>query len=434
MPDFYIRDPVHGFIEYDDWEREIINHPAFQRLRRIRQLGLADFVYPGAAHTRFEHALGTMHVATKMYDSIVARQEHYLERERGYVQAGLERDRRIVRFAALLHDIGHSPFSHSGEKLFPFGPKENRQYQHEDYSASIIRTILKEPLEDHPGNSNFSIHAGDIADLITGAPDALLLSQGSARRLLWRPIITSQLDADRADYLLRDSLHAGVSYGRYDLDRILATVTLGLESENDPVIAIEAGGWHAAEGLILARYMMFTQVYFHHVRQAFDHHVEGVLSELLTKTYGPDSPGVFPDPTSYDTLSDYLEWDDWRVLGHVASGDCGEHGECIKNRTHHRSIFNTSEVPTNDELKQLEENQGLLGDLVAFVGDASKSWYLLDGQDLHIVPDGSGRPTTGAPLSSYSNVVKNLSRSSQRRTYVKLADRQQAEEVLSNKE
>ena len=433
MPNFYIRDPVHGFIEYDDWEREIINHPAFQRLRRIRQLALADFVYPGATHTRFEHGLGTMHVATRMYDSIVARHKHYLESERGYVQAGLERDRRVVRFAALLHDIGHSPFSHSGENLFPFNAAENRQYQHEDYSANIIRTILKEPLEDHPGNSNYGISAGDIADLITGAPDALLFAQSSARRLLWRPIITSQLDADRADYLLRDSLHAGVSYGRYDLDRILATVTLGLESEGDPVIAIEEGGWHAAEGLILARYMMFTQVYFHHVRQAFDHHVEGVLSELLTKVNGPGSLGVFPDPTSAETLGEYLEWDDWRVLGHVASGDCGEHGDYIKSRTHHRSIFHTSEVATNDELNQLEENLGLLGNLVAFVSDASKSWYYLDGQDLHIVPNASGGPAVGVPLSSYSNVVKNLARSSQRRIYVKLTDRQQAEELLSNK-
>ena len=432
MPSFNIRDPVHGFIEYDDWEREIINHPAFQRLRRIRQLALADFVYPGATHTRFEHALGTMHVATKMYDSIVARQKHYLESNRGYVRAGLERDRRVVRFAALLHDIGHSPFSHSGEGLFPFNPEDNRKYQHEDYSASIIRTILKDPLENHPGNSNYEITTGDIADLIIGVPDSSHSSQGSARRLLWRPLITSQLDADRADYLLRDSLHAGVSYGRYDLDRILATVTLGLESEGDPVIAIEEGGWHAAEGLILARYMMFTQVYFHHVRQAFDHHVEGVLSELLPKADNPGSFGVFPAPTSFETLSEYLEWDDWRVLGQVALGNCGEHGDCIKNRTHYRRVYGTSEVPNDEELAQLEENKSRLGDLVAFVSDASKSWYSLDGQDLLIVPNDSDGPTAGAPLSSYSNVVKNLAPSRQWRIYVRLTDRQRVEEILSN--
>ena len=168
MAIFQVRDPVHGFIEYDDWEREVINHPAFQRLRRIRQLALADFVYPGATHTRFEHGLGTLHVATKMYDAIVAKQKHYLESQRGYDQAGLERDRRVVRFAALLHDIGHSPFSHSSENLFPFNEKDNRQYQHEDYSASIIRTILKDTIEGHYGNANYGITADDVADLITG--------------------------------------------------------------------------------------------------------------------------------------------------------------------------------------------------------------------------------------------------------------------------
>ena len=78
MPEYSVRDPVHGFVVYDDWERQVIDHPAFQRLRRIRQLGLTDFVYPGATHTRFEHSLGTMHVATQMFDAIVNRQGAYL--------------------------------------------------------------------------------------------------------------------------------------------------------------------------------------------------------------------------------------------------------------------------------------------------------------------------------------------------------------------
>ena len=432
MAIFQVRDPVHGFIEYDDWELEVINHPAFQRLRRIRQLALADFVYPGATHTRFEHALGTMHVATKMYDAIVARQKHYLESQRGYDQAGLERDRRVVRFAALLHDIGHSPFSHSSESLFPFNKEDNRQYQHEDYSASIIRTILKETIEGHSGNANYGITADDVADLITGETDTARMPRGSVRRLLWRPIVTSQLDADRADYLLRDSLHAGVSYGRYDLDRILATVTLGLGNEGDPSIAIEVGGWHAAEALIIARYMMFTQVYFHRVRQALDHHIEGVLSHVLRNDTTQTGDGVFPSPFSAETLKEYLDWDDWKVLGEVSAGNGGNHGECIKERKHYRRIRSTSEVPTEDEIQKLDRDIQSLGELVTFVGNASKSWYSLGGQqDLLIVPDGSDEPIHGAPLSQYSNVVRNLTPSRQRGIFVKLEDRQRAEEILS---
>ena len=430
MVSFQIRDPVHGFIEYDDWEREIINHPSFQRLRRIRQLALADFVYPGATHTRFEHALGTMYVATKMYDAIVTRQKHFLESKRGYDQAGLERDRRVVRFAALLHDIGHSPFSHSSERLFPFSQEDNRQYQHEDYSASIIRTILKDTLENHPGNQNYGITVDDIADLLVGVADHSLISGGSSRRLLWRPIITSQLDADRSDYLLRDSLHAGVSYGQYDLNRILATVTLGLGTEGDPVIAIEQGGLHAAEGLIIARYMMFTQVYFHHVRQALDHHIEGSLSHLLQSSYGQGKGGVFPSPTSIETLKEYLDWDDWKVLGEITSGNCGEHGEYIKDRKHYRCIWITREVPTDEEIQKLDENRRRLENMVTFVSDASKSWYYLGEQDLLIAPNGSGEPGHGAPLSHYSNVVRNLTPSRQQGISVRLEDRQKALEIL----
>ena len=433
MAIFQVRDPIHGFIEYDDWEREVINHPAFQRLRRIRQLALADFVYPGATHTRFEHALGTLHVATKMYDAIVAKQKHYLESQRGYDQAGLERDRRVVRFAALLHDIGHSPFSHSSENLFPFNEKDNRQYQHEDYSASIIRTILKDTIEGHYGNANYGITADDVADLITGETNTTRMPRGSVRRLLWRPIVTSQLDADRADYLLRDSLHTGVSYGRYDLDRILATVTLGLGNEGDPSVAIEFGGWHAAEALIIARYMMFTQVYFHRVRQALDHHVEGVLSHLLRNDTTRTGDGVFPSPLSAESLRDYLDWDDWRVFGEIAAGNGGEHGECIKERKHDRCIRSTNEVPTEEEIQELGTYSQLLGELVTFVGNASKSWYSLRNQeDLLIVPDGSYEPSGGVPLSHYSSVVRNLTSSRQRGIFVKLEDRQRAEEILSS--
>ena len=118
---YEFRCPVHGFVTLTDWEREIISQPAYQRLRRIRQLGWTDQVYPGAMHTRFEHILGVMHVATAMYDGIVNSSRDLLEEKMNFDEAGLERDRILVRLTALLHDLGHSPFSHAGEELFPFG-------------------------------------------------------------------------------------------------------------------------------------------------------------------------------------------------------------------------------------------------------------------------------------------------------------------------
>src|SRR6266702_8762092 len=113
---YEFRCPIHGFIVLNDWERAIINQPPFQRLRRIRQLAWTDQVYPGAMHTRFEHSLGVMHTASLLYDSIVRNARAVLHAELGYDEAGFARNRQLVRLAALVHDVGHSPFSHASEE------------------------------------------------------------------------------------------------------------------------------------------------------------------------------------------------------------------------------------------------------------------------------------------------------------------------------
>src|SRR5262249_54905656 len=133
---YMIRCPVHGFIPINDWEREIIEQTAFQRLRRIRQLAWTDQVYPGAMHTRFEHSLGVMHVATKLYESIVSRFKETLRKELGFDEAGFQREQCLVRLTALLHDVGHAPFSHGAEELFPYIDEsvleaERKRFKHE---------------------------------------------------------------------------------------------------------------------------------------------------------------------------------------------------------------------------------------------------------------------------------------------------------------
>jgi len=263
---YEIRDPIHGFIELNEWEKEIINHSAFQRLRRIHQLGFTSMVYPGAMHTRFEHSLGVMHIATKMYNEIEKRRKDFLKSELSYTDGGLEKDKVLVRLASLLHDIGHPPFSHVTEDLMP-KDDSGRGYKHENYSAAIVQYIMKDVIENHPLNQNYGIKAQDIADFLNN-------NVRLGRSLLWRNLVCSQLDADRADYLLRDSLHIGVEYGKYDLNRLLVTMTVAIDPDEDsPVLAVEEGGEHAAEGMIIARFMMFTQVYFQHTRRAYDFHV-----------------------------------------------------------------------------------------------------------------------------------------------------------------
>lgn len=402
---FELRCPVHGFIPINDWEREIINQPAFQRLRRIRQLAWTDQVYPGAMHTRFEHSLGVMHLATQLYDSIVERSRVVLTDLYGYDEAGFQRDRILVRLAALLHDVGHSPFSHAGEDVFPLRPHNNKRYVHEEYSAAIIRHLLKDAIENHPLNGNYEFKSDDVAALIEG-------SSRSARHVFWRDIITGQMDADRMDYLLRDSLHAGVDYGKYDWRRLLNTVVAielpepeGGEAMKGLRLGVTEGGMHAAEGLVLARYFMFTQVYFHKTRVAYDHHLRHTLSVLLPG-------GVFPPPHGDEqekllaNLNDYIAWDDWKVLGLLSEGKGGEHAERLCRRNHYREIYHTPECPGENDLKELARIEQEVMDFVVAREEAGKSWYKVDHTDIPVVSDTDQGKVL--PLSKLSPIIGSM--------------------------
>lgn len=417
---YEIRDPVHGFIEIDSWERDIIDHYAFQRLRRIRQLAWTDMVYPGAMHTRFEHSLGVMHIATKMYNHIVDRKGDYLKSQLGFNDSGLDRDRKIVRLACLLHDVGHSPFSHAGEGLMDINPSTNKPYKHEDYSAAIVLHKFKDIIEGHAQNENYRITVKEISDLLSGSIDL-------GRRLLWRNLITGQLDADRADYLLRDSYHLGANYGSYDLKRLLVTLTVSKHPETGaPLIAIEEGGLHAAEALIIARYLMFTQVYFHHTRRAYDYHIAEAMKNILL---GETHNRTFLPPTSEENIDSYLLWDDWRVLGLLSQGKGGEPGWILCNRQHHRCIYSTSEVPDENDLDKASEILEKLSDLVGFVDEAKKSWYSIGEEDIMIVKQ-RGMQEDVLPLSSLSSIVRGLVPVRQRRIYVSAGNKETAEQMI----
>jgi len=422
---YEIRDPVHGFIVLNDWEREIINQPVFQRLRRIRQLGLTDMIYPGAMHTRFEHSLGVMHAATRMYNEIVKRRADFLKSELSYTEGGLEKDLVLVRLSSLLHDIGHAPFSHAGEGLMENDPQTGKPFKHENYSAAVVAFLLKDVIENHPMNQNYQIRAQDIADFLNGRATM-------GRCLLWRSIVTGQLDADRADYLLRDSHHIGVAYGHYDLNRLLVTLTVAIDPETgSPVLAVEEGGEHAAEALIIARYLMFTQVYFQHTRRAYDYHSVQAIRQLLKAAGGSGSNGTFPPPTTKENIEEFLSWDDWRVLGLIHGRCGGEHGDSILERKHHRRVFQTPEVPGEEDLELAELTFHTLRGLISFVDKAESSWYKFDSADIPILirpGQGDEELTTLSERSSVVSCMKSVSRT---RIYVPLDKKEEARTIVS---
>jgi uncharacterized protein len=272
------RDPVHGFIKVYDVERQLIDSKWFKRLRSIKQLGTTFLIYPSANHTRFEHSIGTMHIASKMFDMIVEKDKNIDgDKILHYDNHEIDRMRILVRLTALLHDIGHSPFSHSAESLF------NKDMPHEKYTSNIIKedeeisNIIEQKLRKE---YNIKITKENLASFF---------EKTSSTNPLIQQIISGPLDADKMDYLLRDSLHTGVAYGVFDIERLLFTLRVVKEykedreigSQFDVALGIDEDGINAAEGLLTSRYMMFLQVYFHDIRRIYDKHLSDFIKELL---------------------------------------------------------------------------------------------------------------------------------------------------------
>jgi HD superfamily phosphohydrolase len=351
---FVIRDSIHGFVRLTHLERDIINHPAFQRLKRITQLSWTNMVYPSANHTRFEHSIGVVDVADRVYSTIWAKAENLLN-EYGIKSETKERSRIVVRLAALMHDMGHGPFSHSSEECFPKN-QNGIAHEHSDYSISIIENILGGKIAEDKKIQEFGIEVGEITSLIKGG---LPYSE----KLFWKNIISSQLDADRMDYLLRDSHSTGTRYGWFDIDRVIETVNVGYHPESKHlVICTEEGGIHSVEALLLARYYMFNQVYFHPVRRGYDIFLKEVLSRIL-----PD--GHYPLP-SKDEIEEYLKWDDWRVQNEIIELDDLPLRDMFLNREKPVCLLRTKSV---GEFESALEVLGKCGRI--YPDEASPRWY-----------------------------------------------------------
>lgn len=349
-----IRVPLYGMVQLTDLEWEIVNSGPFQRLRRIKQLAFSDFIYPGAVHTRFEHSLGVMHLATQAFDRITAKRsvgELLLsDGGLGYDQRGttLERARRMVRLGALTHDLGHLPFSHAAEGVLP--TQDGRKpYKHEAYSYAIIRHYLQGIMESHRENQDLVITSDEIADFLEGRTRNTRM----AALAPWRALIDGELDCDRMDYLRRDSHHLGVQYGTFDVDRVLSTLTLVQNPDTGAVtIGVEQGGLLAIESLILARYYMFQQVYFHKVRRYLD-----LQYGALMRTLVQDDP-IAP-PTETEGLDDYLDRDDWTVQAQIL--ECAKNGTPAAQRIAHRRCAKVGyEVNDPKDFARLIDAAGVL--------------------------------------------------------------------------
>ena len=283
---YEIRDPIHGFIALSQKEVNLINTRAFQRLRRIRQLAMAFLVYPGTLHTRFDHSIGVMHIAGRICDRLKTTPE----------------EREQVRLAALLHDIGHGPFSHVSEHLLDkHVPKPEEggpvlEKIHEKITVDIVENDLE----------ICEILCDEEREFVTE------MIEGKTTRDFQRDIISSDLDADKMDYLLRDSYFAGVKYGTYDLEKIIESCRIDRRG-NESYLAISSEGIHALEQLLLAKQHMIHQVYHHRVRSISDAMIiRGI--ELAIREKNQDLEQLYRYDGTPQFIENYMEYHDERLI------------------------------------------------------------------------------------------------------------------------
>ncbi len=336
----YIFDELHGFIELGQGIIDIVDSSAFQRLRRIKQLAQAWLVYPGAVHTRFSHSLGVMKVMDRLVTRLV--REGHLSRD----------DAVVLRLAALLHDIGHTPYSHALEMFF-----HNRfKMRHEELGRYVIEhdPLISDKIKEIGADPK------EVAAVVGGVHSNVTLNM----------LMSSDLDADRLDYLMRDALHTGVVYGRIDVDRIVNTLTV----TDDGRLAVPVKAIHAVESFYIARLHMYRAVYYHKTITGYQLLMETIYELLASDS--DTSPLLEPFITPEGIMRSVKEgtffaWDDYYIgglLNYVVSHRLGgeelrELASMYLNRRGLRAVLNETyftsdaehEARIRDKARELEE-------------------------------------------------------------------------------
>lgn len=294
-----IFDPVHGFIKLDEIETLLVDSSIFQRLHYIHQLGVTYLVYPGATHTRFEHSLGVMQVATQIFDRIVSK---YTD-----LQSSEEKEywRQIVRLSALCHDLGHLPFSHVAEKrLLGKGG-------HEKWTFKVLQSVHLDPVwEKLQAKYPSQTPKEDVIKVSLGEEKLKEISHplSAVSFTDWEKVMTQVITgdffgADRIDYLLRDSKCTGLSYGLFDYHQLIEMLCILPDVEKKRlVLGIEENGIESCEALLLARHFMHKRVYQYPSVKAYSFH----MSRFMKYLYDKENP--------LDNLSDYLSYTDSNIL------------------------------------------------------------------------------------------------------------------------
>ncbi len=357
-----IADVLYGRIKLNDIEECIISHQYFQRLRRTKHLGFLNLIFPSANHTRFEHSLGVMHLAQDFLEAILNNTDLIANRydtedafpelkkrckyAKGHLKKLNNKKARaklicVVRLCALLHDIGHGPFSHAFEyatptwkqikkdnisslkQLQPPEAKDDARIKHEQYSVAIVDHLLKDPLIYNCLNKQlrnkemfynfykYVISSGEFSDFdLARLCEVEKLPEGTAAIL--KSILSGIIDVDRMDFLYRDSHHAGVKYGIFDIERLKSSLVIWSETTNRIRLAIRSGGLSSLEHYLFCLYQMYLQIYLHKTENA----ANAMLIYIQTELEKSDGWKQFRKDYLYN-LRKYCELDDAAYVEHL---------------------------------------------------------------------------------------------------------------------
>jgi HD superfamily phosphohydrolase len=342
-----IRDPVHGSIRILDEEIPIIKDDFFGRLRNIKQLGFSEYVFPGATHTRFLHSLGVMSVGTRAFDKIFTNLAPSAEREK---------IKETFKLSCLLHDIGHAPLSHTTEIVMPNLTElaiptqflsesdrgSDRRATHEDYT---IKSIADSSFAGSfkRVEEQYGVTRKHIADLIRGKTDdqSYYEIDGINYFPILHQLVSSELDCDRMDYLLRDSYFCGVSYGSYDLDWLLDNLEICLDN-NSAYLGITERAVVTFDDFLLSRYHMFVMVYFHY---------RAVCLEQLLYKYFETSPNEYTIPAD---IEKYIEHDDHYLMKILRNSKNRYAQDIVKNKIPDK-IYESFNLDQLDHLNDIQD-------------------------------------------------------------------------------
>lgn len=336
-----IRDPIHGAIPVDKAELAVVDDPYIQRLRGIRQLGFSHLPFPGATHSRYAHSLGAMHLAGKAFDACF-RDHPFSTPERHLAY------RHCVRLAALCHDVGHAPFSHAAEFAMPplaaleidaYDPARvagrlQQRATHEDYTVALVtRTSLGRAIA-----TNFGFRPEHVAALISPdvvVDDDFFVDRGYDLRDVFSQIISSDLDVDRLDYLVRDSYYTGARYGQVDVHWLISNLTRHVGPDGRVGLAFDRRALYAFDDFLIARFHMFVMVYFHQ---------KSIAYEELLKRFMRDPDSDYRLPSDLDA---YVECDDVQLWSHLRRSTSPWARRVVEHRPY-RVVVEAHGVPGDD--------------------------------------------------------------------------------------